>query len=326
MPAAIVRAGHDGTNVLHLGASNSAPVGGTTQLEADVDNHALTVHNTNGGDAAGALRALSSAPHKPAIVAETDNDETFAIAGVSSGPGFGDAGQFGMGNGTGVQGLSHGGTGVEGMSHSGLGVRGQSQTGIGAEFHSVHNHGLTAHSDIVTAAFVEGVSGLDGTGSTGFGVLGWSPEGAGVVGIGSIVRGLGQVPEVAPGVIGIAPGEAAAVRCVSGQAGATEEGPNTDPVHPLSDGGLALDVVGTARFTTAGNDAVAFGQNSRFVANPAVTALSHISLTLHGDPGPRQLKWVERSPASGFTVHFAGGPPGQRPEVAFSYVIVEPAT
>ena len=113
---------------------------------------------------------------------------------------------------------------------------------------------------------------------------------------------------------------------MSGIAGETEEGPNTDPVHPAADGGLALDVVGTARFTTAGNDAVAFGQNSRFVANPAVTALSHISLTLHDDPGPRQLKWVERSPGDGFTVHFAGGPPGQRPAVPFSYLIVEPAT
>jgi hypothetical protein len=89
--------------------------------------------------------------------------------------------------------------------------------------------------------------------------------------------------------------------------------------------GLALDVAGKARFSTAGSASVAAGQNTAVVANPATTASSHISVTLVGDPGPRQLRWVERSPGVGFTVHFAGGPPGQRPQVPFTYLIVEPA-
>jgi hypothetical protein len=97
-------------------------------------------------------------------------------------------------------------------------------------------------------------------------------------------------------------------------------------VQAISADGMALDVVGTAHFSTAGNDAVAAGQNSRFVANPAVTAVSHISVTLNGDPGPRLLRWVNRSPGAGFTVHFTGGPPGQRPEVPFTYLIVEPGS
>lgn len=87
---------------------------------------------------------------------------------------------------------------------------------------------------------------------------------------------------------------------------------------------MALRVEGKSLFSTAGSAAVPAGQNSVFVANAAVTSDSHISATLVGDPGPRQLRWVAREPGNGFTVYFSGGPPGQRPQVPFTYLIVEP--
>ena len=148
-------------------------------------------------------------------------------------------------------------------------------------------------------------------------MLGWSPGGAGVIGIGSILRGEGTVPEVGPGVPGIAPGSAAAVRCVSGGLIGGEGPPVPDP-----DGDLALDVVGKARFSTAGAGTVPAGQNVVLVANPTVTADSHISVTLAWYPGTRQLHWVERSPGVGFTVNLTSAPPRAGPATPFTYLIV----
>ena len=90
------------------------------------------------------------------------------------------------------------------------------------------------------------------------------------------------------------------------------------------DGGLALEVTGRARFSTAGAGAVPQGQNSAFVANEAVTANSHVTVTLVGNPGSRQLQWVERNSGLGFTVHLTSAPPPGRPETDFTYLIVEP--
>lgn len=132
-----------------------------------------------------------------------------------------------------------------------------------------------------------------------------------------IERGEGQPPEEARGVVGIAPGIAPAVQCLSGAA-------ISDTFPPDPDGGLALDVVGKARFSTAGAATVPQGQNSVFVPNASVTPNSHISISLVSDPGPRQLRWVSRNGGSGFTVYFAGGLPGQRPATNFTYLIVEP--
>ena len=128
------------------------------------------------------------------------------------------------------------------------------------------------------------------------------------------------MPEVGPGVLGIAPGSAAAVQCVSGGLVGGDGPPSPDP-----DGGLALDVVGKARFSTAGAGTIPRNQNSALVANPAVTANSHIMVTLAGNPGNRQLHWVERDPGAGFRVILAQLAPGPRPPTDFTYLIVEPA-
>jgi hypothetical protein len=89
--------------------------------------------------------------------------------------------------------------------------------------------------------------------------------------------------------------------------------------------GLALAVTGKARFSTAGSGKVPAGENSGFVENAQVTNDSHISVTLTSNPGQREVRWVERNPGSGFTVHMSALPVDKRRRTSFTYLIVEPA-
>jgi hypothetical protein len=60
------------------------------------------------------------------------------------------------------------------------------------------------------------------------------------------------------------------------------------------------------------------------VSDPSVTATSHITVTLTSDPGQRQVRWVERNPGAGFTVHLSSAAKKLRPQTALTYMIVEP--
>ena len=84
----------------------------------------------------------------------------------------------------------------------------------------------------------------------------------------------------------------------------------------------ALRVGGRARFSSVGAGIVAEGAKSASVAVPGVTAGSHVSVTLTGDPGNQAaLTWVERNPGVGFTVHLNRNAGVATP---FTYFIVEP--
>jgi hypothetical protein len=118
------------------------------------------------------------------------------------------------------------------------------------------------------------------------------------------------------GVQAISPGETAALQAWS-----------VDPTSltpGINDGGVALNVLGRASFSTAGAGTIPQGQNSVFVANPAVKPNSHITVTLASNPGSRQLHWVERDPGVGFRVRLTQGQ-GPKPPTNFTYLIVEPA-
>jgi hypothetical protein len=87
--------------------------------------------------------------------------------------------------------------------------------------------------------------------------------------------------------------------------------------------GIALQVRGSARFSTAGTATIPAGTDAVFVANPAVTEESHVSVTVASDPGSRQLTWVERNPGAGFTVHMSSQTK-KVPETSLTYLVVEP--
>lgn len=88
------------------------------------------------------------------------------------------------------------------------------------------------------------------------------------------------------------------------------------------DGAQALKVVGRVSFSTVGSAVVPAGQSSVFVAEPAVSSGSHVSVTLMS-PGSRHVRWVERQPGLGFTVHLS--PPPTRTETDLTYWVVDPA-
>jgi len=84
--------------------------------------------------------------------------------------------------------------------------------------------------------------------------------------------------------------------------------------------GRGLAVKGRAGFSSCGSSTVAAGQASKSVNHSAVTATSHITVTLNADPGTAQLLWVERQ-AGSFTVHLTRAVPNS---ISFTYLVVEP--
>ena len=282
------QAGHgpaDATNALHLGQPNTAPAGLPTLIDANSEHDALRVTNNFPGPEAVALAASTVSGF--AVLANSQSGRGVDGASVS---------------GIGVRGESQSGPGGFFGSQSGTGVEGRSESGAGGNFHSESESGVLGASSggIGVQGLSQGADGVHGESETGIGALGFSQSGI--------------------GVFGVSPGDGQpAVQALSAGPGF----PFGEPAD-VSDGGLALDVIGKARFSTAGSDTIPQRQNSVFVANPAVTANSHITVTLATDPGPRQLRWVQRNPGIGFTAHLTSAPPPFRPETAFTYLIVDP--
>jgi hypothetical protein len=260
------RAGHDGTNVMHIGVANQAPPGQGTGLNADLDQAGLHVANFNAG------------PH---------------AAGVS--------------------GRCDGGTGVIGSSERGFAGIFQTATGFALLADGPSNFTANADRSVLNVTN-GGVS--DGAGAISAATRGGNPavlgesfgspsETTAAVAIQGVSRAEGGPDELGPGV---------GVEGISGT--------GVGVVATCFDG-IALAVNGKAAFGTGGTDVIPEGQNSTFVPFSLVTEDSHISVTLAGDPGARQLAWVEASPGLGFTVHLTPAPARRSPETPFTFLVVE---
>lgn len=347
LPRGEARAGHgpaDDVNALHLGETNTAPTDFTTFVEADVDNHALTVRNNDTGEVAGAIRGLTSGL-KPAIAAESDADDGVAIDGTSSGPGFGEAGNFGTGNGIGVRGGSGSGSGVEGSSVSGTGVAGWSVSGVGVLALSGPDpngpSGGSALGVIGTArveASIDPGAALDvtnlatGDGAHGILATAFGTDKSAIFGEG---RGGGAgVSGVSSSTEGFADGTGEGVSGTTGSGIAVRgETPNGVGVRGHSDNhigvwasaptAVALHVSGRAVFETAGSGVIPAGSNNGTVASTVVGPDSQVIVTLTGNPGNRQLRWIELDPGVGFIVHLSPAPPNGRPATPFVYLVVD---
>lgn len=88
-------------------------------------------------------------------------------------------------------------------------------------------------------------------------------------------------------------------------------------------GGVGLGVIGRVAFGTVGAATLPAGQNSVFVDDNRVTETSHITVTPVTNPGNRYVRWVQRAPGAGFTVHFSSAPPSARPATQVTYFIAE---
>ena len=288
LPARPALAGHDSTNTFHLGEANTAPAGAETSL-------LMTVNNNDGGNGLtlrndGSGSALSAVNEgQGAAIQAVVNSASQAVMAFGGVVGFGhffDDVLGPLGPGEGVIGQSE--------QPASAGVLGESVLLIERGFEGqpppfgigvLGRTGAAPGVGVIGEAHVDPEQYEDFDGVEGTGVLGRSGSGVGVEGISTTGIGL----------------------------------------RGSSDSGPALEVMGPAHFATAGNGTVPQGQNSIFVANAAVTADSHISVTLTGHPGSRGVGWVMRAPGSGFTVHMTTAAPKQRPATPFTYLIVEPA-
>jgi hypothetical protein len=93
-------------------------------------------------------------------------------------------------------------------------------------------------------------------------------------------------------------------------------------VSAASRQGIALNVEGKAAFATAGNSVIPPGLLDLTVPETHVTSVSHITVTLNGNPGNHAVvEWIERTAGVGFKIHFSKKLAKQ---TSFSYLIVEP--
>jgi hypothetical protein len=169
------------------------------------------------------------------------------------------------------------------------------------------------------SAGVEGSSfniGVRGDTPSGFAVLGASESGIGVRG----------ESDSNIGVEGVSDG--VGVRGFS-RDGIAVDGWTFNGTGVLARGPTALDVRGSAKFSTAASATILANQDSAFVSAPFVTALSHVTVTLTGDPGQAASQpgfkpvvvWVERQPGTGFVVHMSRP---VRVDTPFTFLVVEP--
>ena len=208
-----------------------------------------------------------------------------------------------------MHGLSATGHGVHGKTNgtdaSKAGVHGE-HPGGGPGVHGLSTSGHGVHG--MTSSAGTDVAGVHGehTGS-GPGVHGVSASGHGVHGA------TNSTDTTMAGVHG---------KHLGGGIGVLGKSAKGIGVHAHSDGGgVALHVTGAARFDgAAGSGTLPSKGRSVAVANAHVTATSHITITLLGDPGTDPTLWVEPQPGTGFVLHATKHVNNATP---FTYLIVD---
>jgi hypothetical protein len=219
------------------------------------------------------------------------------------------------------------GIGVHGLSEAGPGVRGDALTSPGVYGESAQGPGVFGLGKPGVFGFgppPDGTTDLDGAGVVGLGFKGHGVTGKTENNDAAGVRGEAHVCLERGPCVGVAGGTGVhgSSEAGIGVRGDSDTGPG---VEAASTTGPALRVLGRSQLATVGNGTIPQGQISIAVAHAGVTATSHISVTLMGNPGPRELLFVDRDPGVGFTVNLTSDKPNQRPATPFSYLVVEPA-
>ena len=196
----------------------------------------------------------------------------------------------------------------------GVGVTGQGGSGIPSDLGGVgvigsgggpnHNRG-------------DGIWGV--TNSAGHaGVFGFN------FGLGPAVRGYSAAVNPSPGQRPVPTGNGVGIEGKSGGGkgvhGSASANGGIGVLAEHTGGGRGVAVTGRAAFSSCGSDTIAAGGTSKTVNNPAVTANSHIAVTLAADPGSAQVLWVQHQ-AGSFTLHLTRS---VNNTTRFTYLIVEP--
>lgn len=310
--------------------------------------------------ALGAISPASAAVGDPVILGQTNDsgNQSTEVVGAAENSALIRVANEGI-NGVG---LDAGGEaiGVRGGSTYGIAVSGFSFYGVGISASSVHGKALGAGSTYGPGLWAGGGSGgvqaesYDTTGAfpavsaradVSAGIVAvsqiplfpWSSApGTGVFGIGPRGGVRGEVWNAAGDVIaegigvlgasGVTPtstGQGIGVRgegSAIGVHGKSEEGVG---VKAESTSGFALEVIGRARFSTAGAGMINRDADSAATSDYNVSENSIILVTLTSNPGnPNSIvQWVERNPGVGFTVHLTKK---VGTATTFTYLILEP--
>jgi hypothetical protein len=156
--------------------------------------------------------------------------------------------------------------------------------------------GVVGWSSLYPNAFGALGSGLTGDGlSAAYGVVGFND-----------VEALTGSPNTGAGVVGVVGAGYPALTTTNLPAGVQGYGtaPGTVGVSAISyPDGLALQVQGTADFSTSGQGTIPAGAATVEIADPGVTSSSRILVTPNASPGANQQFWVTSLPGTGFVVH-----------------------
>jgi len=305
---------------LFIGAPNEANPGDVTKLFGQV--HPGPVFHLRND-------AQPSQEKWDAVALDAMSREGTAVVGTTFGPADGGYGTRGLsyigspdspseewipGPGIGVGGMSGSGPGVLGQSLEGPGV-----SGVGGGSGPPGPEGPRGPGVLGRSQNAPGVRGESGPRIGDAATVRAGVEGVGPIGVWGSAAGSGGVQGTSQSSAADADGKGRPAAGVLGEAW----GDALAGVVAWSGGGgpLALAVIGKAAFTGAGAAVVPARMSAATVPNPAVTADSHITVTLTGDPGSASVAWVERQPGTGFIVHLSSRP---RWNVPITYLIVEP--
>jgi hypothetical protein len=226
------------------------------------------------------------------------------------------------GPGIGVHGVTDSGFAVKAEAFNGTGVKVDVSSGTGMRVDVTEGVGVTAHT-LGSGNAVEGF-GHNGIGVRAFSMGGTALNAESQIGdaivafAGANGTGVRARSAFGSGVEGVSDGLGIGVSGICGEGTA---------LYGRSSLGTALEVVGTAKFSTAGSGIIPASQDSAFVDNAAVTAKSHVTVTLTGSPGIPSagslptILWVDRQPGTGFVLHMTRK---VGPATPFTYLIVEP--
>jgi hypothetical protein len=113
-------------------------------------------------------------------------------------------------------------------------------------------------------------------------------------------------------------GTSAGIGVLGNSAGTSPPGVGVRAEHTAD--GVALEVLGKAVFSTAGNSSIPAHADQVQVSEPLVGPDSVVLVTFTSNPGAAMVDWVERKPGTGFVLHLSRI---VTKPVKFSYVVVE---
>ncbi|MDO8616159.1 MAG: hypothetical protein Q7T33_10580 [Dehalococcoidia bacterium] len=292
------QAGHDSTDVFHLGEDNAAVPTAVTRRTAGIDDDAALIVDNLGGIEffRDGLYGNGSGPSSFGVLGTADSEGVVGSGGV--------VGVVGGSPNVGVIGL---GSSLPASAEGPKDLRGLRDAASHAKAAALAG----AQSGDVVAQQAESLIGVWGIGDA-IGVRGDGPTAVDGIGTSVGVRGEGPIgvrgfASTATGtaVYGAVPSPSGSVGVRGHASGAGRVGVSATAVS----GALALSASGRTKFSNAGRVVVSAGASSKQVTGKIVPSTALIFATLRTNPGSVDIKWIRRDSDTKFTIFLTGAAP-----------------